>query len=69
MLIPQRERNLPVIKILLSFTIFTLIIAFGIKTIRQMTGKQRWALTKTLGCAIIYASLAFAAMFTLVILF
>lgn len=57
------------IKVILSFIIFTLIIAFGIKTVEQMTGKERWTLTKTLGYAIICASLAFATMIALVILF
>ncbi len=57
------------IKILLTFVFFTAVIAFAIKTVRQMTGKEKWALTKTLGYAIICSSLAFAAMVALVILF
>jgi len=57
------------IKILLTFVLFTAVIAFAIKTVREMTGKEKWALTKTIGYAIISSSLAFAAMIAIVIIF
>lgn len=57
------------IKILLTFILFTVAIAFAIKTVRQMTGKEKWALTKIAGYAIICSSLAFAAMIAIVIIF
>lgn len=57
------------IKILLTFIILTAAISFAIKTVRQMTGKEKWALTKTLGYATIVSSLAFAAMIAIVIIF
>jgi hypothetical protein len=36
---------------------------------REMTGQERWSLTKTLGYSIIVASLAMAVMVGIVILF
>ncbi len=57
------------IKILLAFVILTAVIAFAVKTVREMTGKEKWALTKTLGYAIICSSLALAAMISIVVLF
>ena len=57
------------IKLLFTFAFLTAVIAFAIKTVRQMTGKEKWALTKTIGYAIVVSSLAFAAMIAIVILF
>jgi hypothetical protein len=57
------------IKILLTFIFLTAVAAFVIKTVREMTGKQKWALTKTIGYAILYSSLALAAMISIVIIF
>jgi hypothetical protein len=57
------------IKILLTFIFFTTVIAFAIKKVRQMTGKETWALTKTVSYAILVSSLAFAVMISIVILF
>ena len=57
------------IKILLAFVILTAVIAFAVKTVREMTGKEKWALTKTLGYAIICSLLALAVMISIVVLF
>jgi hypothetical protein len=57
------------IKILLTFVLLTIAVAFGIRTVRQMTGKEKWALTKTVGYAILCSSIAFALMISIVIIF
>ena len=57
------------IRLWLTFFIISAIIHFGIIGWREMTGKERWSLTKTLGYSIIVASLAIAVMFSIVIFF
>lgn len=57
------------IRILLTFIFLAVVIGFGIKTVRQMTGKEQWALTKTVGYAILCSSIAIALMILIVIIF
>jgi hypothetical protein len=57
------------IRVLLTFVILAVLFGFAIKTVRQMTGKDKWALTKTAGYAILCSLLAVAAMIFIVILF
>ncbi len=57
------------IKILLTFIFFTAVVAFVIKTVRKMTGKEKWMLTKLLGYSIICSSLTFVTIAIIVLLF
>ena len=57
------------IRILLVFVFLAIVFGFAIKTVRQMTGKEKWALTKTAGYAIICSLLAVVTMIFIVILF
>ena len=57
------------IRLWLVFAVLTVIIHFGITTVRKFDGKERWALTKSIGYSIIIALLTFLVMATIVILF
>jgi hypothetical protein len=57
------------IRLWLVFAILTVLIHFGITTVREFDGKERWALTKSIAYSIIVSLLALAVMTTLVILF
>jgi hypothetical protein len=57
------------IRLWLVFAILTVIIHFGITTVREFDGKERWALTKSIGYSIIVALLAVLVMTVIVILF
>ena len=57
------------IRVWLSFFFIAGIIHFGIQAWREMTGKERWSLTKSLGYSIIVALLAVLVMTVIVILF
>ena len=57
------------IRLWLTFFIFSALVHFGIMGWRNMTGQERWSLTKTLGYSIIVASLAMLVMVSIVILF
>ncbi len=57
------------IRILLAFIFLAIVFGFAIKTVRQMTGKEKWALTKTVGYAIICSLLAVVTMIFIVIIF
>jgi hypothetical protein len=56
-------------KIILSFLFVFGLFFFGIKTIREMTGKQRWSLTKILGYSIICAVLTISVLIFIVLTF
>lgn len=56
-------------RLVLTFLICTISIWWAIDYIRQMTGKERWGLTKTLVYATICSSLALAVMTAIVVLF
>jgi len=57
------------IRFWLVFVIFTAVIHFVITTVREMDGKERWNLTKSIGYSIIVSLLAVAAMTLIVFLF
>jgi hypothetical protein len=57
------------IRLWLVFAILAVIIHFGITAVREFDGKERWALTKSIGYSIIIALLTFLVMATIVILF
>jgi hypothetical protein len=57
------------IRLWLVFAVLTVIIHFGITTVREFDGKERWALTKSIGYSIIVALLAVLVMMVIVILF
>ena len=57
------------IRIWLVFAILAVLIHFGITAWRNLNGKERWALTKSVTYSIIVALLAVLAMTVIVILF
>ena len=57
------------IKLWIMFAVFAVLIHLGITAWRNISGKERWTLTKTAGYSIIVALLAVLAMSVLVILF
>lgn len=57
------------IKIVLGFIIVFAAFFVGIKTVRSMTGKEKWALTKLMAYSIICAVLTIAALVSFVLLF
>jgi hypothetical protein len=57
------------IRIWLAFFIIAGLIHFGIRAWRDMTGKERWSLTKSLGYSIIVSLLTLVVMSVIVILF
>ena len=57
------------IRLWLAFAIFAVLIHFGITAWRNMNGKERWALTKSVMYSIFIALLAVLAMTVIVILF
>lgn len=56
-------------KIILSFLVLFGLFFLGIKTVREMTGKDRWALTKLVAYSTICAVLTIAALIAIVIIF
>jgi hypothetical protein len=57
------------IRLWLAFAILAVLIHFGITAWRNMEGKERWTLTKSVSYSIIVALLAVLAMTVIVILF
>ena len=57
------------IRLWLSFAVFAAVVHFGITAWRNMSGKERWTLTKSVGYSIIVSALAMLLMTILVILF
>lgn len=57
------------IRLWLAFAVLAVLVHFGITAWRNMEGKERWTLTKSIGYSIIVASLALVLMVGLVILF
>lgn len=57
------------IRLWLSFAVLAILIHFGITAWRNMEGKEKWTLTKSVGYSIIVALLASFAMVSIVILF
>jgi hypothetical protein len=57
------------IRLWLAFAVFAALIHFGITAWRNLNGKERWTLTKSIAYSIIVSLLAVLAMGVLVILF
>jgi hypothetical protein len=57
------------IRLWLVFAVFAILIHLGITSWRNMTGKDRWTLTKSISYSIIVALLAVLVMTVIVILF
>jgi hypothetical protein len=57
------------IKLWLVFAILTVLIHFGIAIVREFDGKERWALTKSMGYSILVSLAVVMVMTVLVILF
>ena len=56
-------------KVILAFIFLSVVFGFVISTVRSMSGKEKWVLTKTVSYAILCALLAIAVMISLVVLF
>jgi hypothetical protein len=57
------------IRLWLVFAILTFVIHFVITSVREMDGKERWTLTKSITYSIVVALLAVLVMTVIVILF
>jgi hypothetical protein len=57
------------IRIILAFVILAVLIGFGITAFRQMNGKERWDLTKTVAFSLVCSILSISILVTLVVLF
>jgi len=57
------------IRLWLAFIILAVFIHFGLTAWRNMSGKERWTLTKSVTYSIIVALLAVVLMTVIVILF
>jgi len=56
-------------KVILAFFIIFGLFFFGINTIREMTGKELWSLTKLLTYSAICAILTLATLISIVVIF
>ena len=57
------------IRLWLVFAVFAVLIHFGITAWRNLNGKERWTLTKSITYSILVSLLAVLAMTVIVILF
>jgi hypothetical protein len=57
------------IKVLLFFVLIFALFFLGIKTLRNITGKEALALTKIVGYSIVCAVLTVAVLISIVVLF
>jgi hypothetical protein len=57
------------IKVLLFFVLIFVLFFFGIKTVRNLTGKDALALTKIVGYSIICAVLTVSVLISIVVIF
>jgi len=57
------------IKVLLFFVLIFALFFLGIKTIRNITGKEALALTKIIGYSIVCAILTVAVLISIVVIF
>ena len=56
-------------RVILAFIVIFSLFFFGIKAIRDMTGKELWSLTKLLTYSAVCAILTLVFLITLVVLF
>jgi len=57
------------IKVLLFFVLIFVLFFLGIKTLRNITGKEALALTKIVGYSILCAILTVAVLISIVVIF
>jgi hypothetical protein len=57
------------LRIILAFIVVFGLFFFGIKAIREMTGKELWSMTKLLTYSIICAILTLATLILIVVTF
>ena len=57
------------IRIILAFVVIFGLFFFGIKAVREMTGKQRWTLAKYLTYSLGLSIITLATMIALVLIF
>lgn len=56
-------------KVVLAFVLIFVLFFLGIKTIRNITGKEALALTKILGYSILCSLLTIAVLISIVVIF
>ncbi len=57
------------IKVLLFFLLLFALFFLGINTVRELSGKEKWQLTKTLGYSIVCAVLTISVLISIVLIF
>ena len=57
------------IRLWLAFAVLAALIHFGITAWRNLNGKERWTLTKSIAYSILVSLLAMLAMTVIVVLF
>ena len=57
------------IRVLLAFIVIFSMFFFGIKAVREMTGKEIWTMTKLLTYSLFCAILTIATLISIVVIF
>lgn len=57
------------IRTILMFVVITVFIGMGIEVFRNMTGREKWKLTKSIAYALLCSSITFIVLSIVVILF
>ena len=57
------------IKVLIFFLLLFALFFLGINTVRKLSGKEKWQLTKTLGYSIVCAVLTISVLISIVLIF
>lgn len=57
------------LKLYLTFIVFAVAIGFAVKILREMTGRERWHLTKLLVFSTLCSLAALVVMMLIVVLF
>jgi hypothetical protein len=56
-------------RVILAFLVIFGLFFFGIKAVRDMTGKELWSMTKLLTYSIVCAILTLATLISIVVIF
>jgi hypothetical protein len=56
-------------RVILAFLVIFGLFFFGIKAVRDMTGKEIWSMTKLLTYSVVCAILALATLISIVVIF
>jgi len=56
-------------RVILAFVVVFGLFFFGIKAVREMTGKELWSITKLLTYSLICAILTLATLISIVVIF